>query len=130
MRELDDRLSLDLVSTFPASRKINILDGVEQHDYILARFDLSDYKEFRSVTTQDPDTMSSSVEITETYEAGLENMTRGNPDYESNLLLNGSLQQIHLMLFTRYLENGVIKRVKAEMNDGFWHCRILFSKKT
>ena len=130
IRELDDRLSIDLVTTFPASRKINILDGVEQHEFLIARFDLSNYKKFNCVTTQDDIKMSSSIKIIETYNAGLDNLTRGNADYASNLLMQGSIQQIHLMLYTRYLENNKIKRVKTDLEDGFWHTRMLFSKKT
>lgn len=129
IRELDDRVSLDLFSTFPASRKINVVNGVEQHEYLLARFDLSDYKTFESLTTHTSTEMVGSTEITETYEGGLENMTRGNPDYESNHLLSGSLQHVHLMLRTRYNEQGVMKTIPTEMNDGFWHCKMLFSKK-
>lgn len=129
VRELDDRLSIDLVSTFPASRKIHVLDGIEEHEYILARFDMSNLKDFENHTFSDDDIMSTKIKITETYEAGIENLTRGNADYASNLLLPGSLQQVHLMLFTRYLEHGKIIRVKTDVEDGFWHARILFSKK-
>ena len=129
VRELDERVSIDLVSTFPASRKIHVIDSKEQHDYILARFDLSNMKTFESVTFQDDAEMSTSTKITESYEAGIENLTRGNPDYASNLLLPGQLQQIHLMLYTRYLEDGVFRKVKTDVEDGFWHARIIFSKK-
>ena len=129
IRELDDRVSLDLVSTFPASRKINVLDGTEQQEYVLARFHLSNLKEFESTTVQDSDEMSLQTTISETYDAGIENLTRGNSGFASNLLLPGTLQQIHLMLYTRYLEHGEIKRDKTDLEDGFWHARILFSKK-
>ena len=130
IRELDDRVSLDLVSTFPASRKINVLDGVEEQEYLLARFDLSSYKEFENVYRQDDERMLGTTEITENFQAGLENLTRGNPDYESNHLLSGSINQVHLMLYTRYLEHNKIVRVKTDCTDGFWHTRMLFSKKT
>ena len=129
IRELDDRLSLDVVCTFPASRKISVIDGKETHEYLLARFDLSNYKRFESVSYQDNERMHDGTQITETYQAGIENLTRGNPDYESNLLLPGSVHQVHLMLYTRYLERGKIERVKTDMQDGFWHTRLLFSKK-
>ena len=129
VRELDDRVSIDLVSTFPASRKIHVLDRVEEHEFILARFDMSNLKDFENYSFSDGDIMSTKTKITETYEAGIENLTRGNADYSSNLLLPGSLQQVHLMLYTRYLENGKIETIKTDMEDGFWHARILFSKK-
>ena len=129
VRELDDRLSLDVISTFPASQKLFVVDGKESGEYVLARFDLSDYKYFETEATHDGDNMSMGVTINETYEAGLENMTRGNPDYESNMLLSGSLQQIHLILRTRYRTRGVIETVPTDMEDGFWFARLLFSKK-
>ena len=129
IRELDDRLSLDVVCTFPSSRKIVVLNGVEEHEFLLARFDLSSYKEFEGVTTQNFYRMLETTEFSETFQAGLENLTRSNPNFESNLLLPGSIQQIHLMLYTRYLEDNEIKTVKTDMNDGFFHIRMLFSKK-
>ena len=129
IRELDDRISIDLVSTFPVSRKISVLDGKETQEYLLARFDLSNYKEFSNVYSQDDERMLGTTEITENFQAGLENLTRGNADYESNMLLSGSINQVHLMLYTRYLEHNEIVRVPTDVTDGFWHTRILFSKK-
>ena len=130
IRELDDRVSLDLVSTFPASRKINVFEGIEEHEYLLARFDLSSYKQFENVYKQDDERMLGTTEITENFQAGLENLTRGNPDFESNHLLSGSINQVHLLLFTRYLEHNKVVRVPTDVTDGFWHTRMLFSKKT
>ena len=129
IRALDERVSLDVVCTFPTSRKISVLDGVEQHEFLLARFDLGNYKQFRSVTSQTSDQMLGTVQIEETFMAGIENLTRGNSNFESNLLLPGSIHQVHLMLYTRFRENGIIKRVKTNMDDAFWHIRMLFSKK-
>ena len=129
IRALDERVSLDVVCTFPTSRKISVLDGIEQHEFLLARFDLGNYKQFRSVTSQSSDQMLGTVQIEETFMAGIENLTRGNSNFESNLLLPGSIHQVHLMLYTRFRENGIIKRVKTEMEDAFWHIRMLFSKK-
>ena len=130
VRSLDDRMSLDVISTFPSSRKTSVFDSVQTEEYLLVRFDLSDYKEFQAVVTQDDDRMKTGVTINETYEASLENLTRGNPDYESNHLLSGTLQQVHLMLRTRYRTQGKIQTVKTDMSDGFWFARLLFSKKT
>ena len=129
VRELDDRIALELTSTFPVSRKTSVLDGVQQETYVLARFDLSEYKLFETTTSQTNDGMSRETEITETYEAGLENLTRGNPDFESNHLLSGSLQQVHLVLRVQYRTRGVLETVPYDCNDGFWTTRMLFSKK-
>ena len=129
IRELDDRLSLDVICTFPASRKIFVLDGNEDHEYLLARFDLSSYKEFEGVSTQNDEKMLESTKVTESFQAGMHNLTLHNPDYESNLLLPGSIHQVHLMLYTRYLQDNKIVSVKTDLTDGFWHIRMLFSKK-
>lgn len=129
IREIDDRLSLDVICTFPASRKLFVLDGKEDHEYLLARFDLSSYKEFEAVSIQDDERMLQSNKITESFMAGIHNLTLNNPDYESNLLLPGAIHQIHLMLYTRYLQDNKIVSVKTDLTDGFWHVRMLFSKK-
>ena len=129
IQELDERVSLDLESVFPASRKISVQQGEEVHEYILARFDLNNFKTFEATTRQDESRMSDGVEITESFQAGLENLTRFNPDYEANYLLPGSIQQVTLRLWTRYMEAGVIRRVATDMNDGYFHARLLFAKK-
>ena len=129
IRELDDRLSLDIVCVFPISRKIFVLDDKEEHEFLLARFDLTSYKTFENVSTQNDSNMLETINIVETFQAGLENMTRGNADFSSNMLLPGQIHQIHFMLYTRYRNKNVIERVKTDMEDGFWHLRLLFSKK-
>ena len=52
VQALDERLSLDVECVFPASRKISILNGAETHEYLLVRFDLSNFKSFSSTVRQ------------------------------------------------------------------------------
>ena len=129
IQNLDERLSLDVTSVFPSSRKISVVDGIENHEYLLVRFDLANFKTFASTSKQNNDRMLQSTEVHETFAVGLENLTRHNPDYEANYLLPGQIQQVTLKLTTRYMENGVIKYEPTDMHDGFFHTRLLFSKK-
>ena len=126
---LDTRLSLDVSSVFPASRKLSIENGKEKHEYLLARFDLTNEKLFESTSRQNQDGMITGTEISETFSSGLVNLTRGNMDFEANYLLPGQIQQITLKLWTRYMEEGKIEYYPAKLDDGYFHTRMLFSKK-
>ena len=126
---LDTRLSLDVSSVFPASRKLSIENGKEKHEYLLARFDLTNEKLFESTSRQNEDGMLTGTEVSETFSSGLANLTRGNMDYEANYLLPGQIQQITLHLWTRYMEDGKIQYYPAKLDDGYFHTRMLFSKK-
>mgnify|MGYP001082277092 CR=1 FL=1 len=106
-----------------------ILDGQEEHEYILARFPYNNLKRFTSKLIETDSGTQDIVILDEKFGAGLVDLTLGNPNYESNFLLNGDIQQISITLFTRYYENGVIKRVPMVMNDGLWYLRLIFSKK-
>ena len=130
LRDLDERLSQDISCTFPMSRKISVVNGVENHEYLLARFDLSTYKQFFAKTFQSDELMTKAVAIEETFQAGIENLTRHYPDYESNLLLTGQIQSIHLQVYTRYMDKGrKITRIPSNLDDGFFQVKLLFSKK-
>ena len=130
LRDLDERLSQDISCTFPMSRKISVVNGIENHEYLLARFDLSTYKQFFAKTFQSDELMTKAVSIEETFQAGIENLTRHYPDYESNLLLTGQIQSIHLQVYTRYMDKGrKITRVPSDLDDGFFQVKLLFSKK-
>ena len=127
--QLDTRLSMDISSVFPASRKLSVINGSEKHEYLLARFDLTNDQFFESTSRQDEDGMLTGTEVSETFSSGLENLTRGNMDYEANYMLPGQIQQITLHLWTRYMEDGEIQYYPAKLDDGFFHTRMLFSKK-
>ena len=69
------------------------------------------------------------VILDENFGAGLVDLTHGNPNYESNFLLNGDIQQITVSLITRYYEDNKIERIPMVMNDGLWYLRLIFAKK-
>jgi len=127
--ELDSRLSLDIQCTFPNSNKISVFNGKEEHEYILARFIMNDYKTFKTNTISDDNGIRGTRSITESMVIGLENLTRGNPNVESNFLLPGSFRQFQIGLFSRYFEGGKIITKKTDVEDGFWSLKLLFSKK-
>ena len=126
---LDARLSLDITCTFPNSNKITVFNGKEEHEFVLARFILNDYKTFRTSTFSDDDGILGTRSITENMTVGLEDLTRGNPNVESNFLLPGSIQLFKLSLSTRYFEGGKIVTKPTDLDDGFWSLKLLFSKK-
>ena len=129
IENLDERLSLDLQVTFPNSNKILILNGKEEHEYILARFPYNNLKKFTSKLIETSSSVQDIVILDETFGAGLVDLTHGNSDYESNYLLNGDMQQITVSLITRYFEDGEIERIPAVMDDGLWYLRLIFAKK-
>lgn len=130
MNAFDERLSLDVVATFPLSNVISVVDGKESHEFILARFPLSDYKRFdTNLTTDTQDQVSDQVDVVENVNVGLEDLTRKNPNISTIYMLPGTIQQINLRLYTRYYDSGKIVPVKTDMTSGFWSTKLLFSKK-
>jgi hypothetical protein len=129
VNELDDRLSLDVICTFPNSNKIMVLNGKEEHEYVLGRFNLNDYKRFETVAESNDNGLTGRIGIRENMFAGLENLTRGNPDIESNFLLPGEIQLVKLKLMIRYFQNGKILSKAADLGNGFWYLTLMFSKK-
>jgi len=129
MTAFDERLSIDVQATFPISNSISVVDGVEEHEFILARFPLSDYKRFDTDLIGDDVQLSDFVQITEDVNVGLEDLARGNPNITSIYLLPGSIRQVTIELFTRYYVNGLVRRVATDMTQGFWSLKMIFSKK-
>ena len=125
----DDRLSLDVVMTIPLSNQIMIVDGEEEHEYILSRFPLNEYKRFDTITTFLEDRVSESIGIDEDINVGLEDLTRGNPDQSIVFPMNGDVRQISVQLYTRYYSEGIIRRIETDMDQGFWTTKLLFAKK-
>ena len=125
----DHRLSLDVIATFPLSNRISVVDGKEEHEYILARFPLADYKRFETDLIMTDAGISNETSVTEDVNVGLEDLARGNPDITSVFLLPGNIQQLNMQLWTRYYKEGVISRKETDMARGFWSAKLLFSKK-
>ena len=125
----DDRLSLDVVLTIPLSNQITVVDGKEEHEYILSRFPLNEYKRFDTITTFLEDRVSEGIRIDEGINVGLEDLTRGNPDQSIVFPMNGDVRQISIQLYTRYYSEGNIYRTETNMDEGFWSLKLLFAKK-
>jgi hypothetical protein len=129
VNNVDTRLSLDVVATFPNSAKITVVSGKETREYVLGRFILNDYKRFETVTSFDDDGLTGVTKIREHTVVGLEDLTRGDPDVSSNFLLPGSIQLIKLRLETRFYEDSQIVTKPTLLDGGFWTIKLLFSKK-
>jgi len=129
MTAFDERLSIDVQATFPISNSVSVVDGVEEHEFILARFPLADYKRFDTDLIGNDVQLSDFVQITEDVNVGLEDLARGNPNITSIYLLPGSIRQVTIELFTRYYVNGLVRRVATDMTQGFWSLKMIFSKK-
>ena len=129
LRNIDTRMTLDVTCTFPASSKISSVNGVEQREYVLARFWLNDVKKLETICKFTDEGFSSVSKLREFSALGLEDLTRGNPNTESNFLLPGSIRLVKLKLETRYHENGQIVVKPTEVGSGFWTLKLLFTKK-
>ena len=126
---LDERISIDVVGTLHASSKISVLNSKEGREYILGRFPLAQADEFKTKSFFSEGVLEEATTIISSYPLGLQNLTRFNPNYESNHLLNGDISEINIELRTRYLEDGVFVSTPMECEDAFWSLVMLFSKK-
>lgn len=129
----DERMSIDLISTFPVSRKVVIVNGEHTEEYLLGRFDLNGFNNYSVINTyprdgdmpQDPNT-----QVYEEQPVGTYNLTRAYPDYESNHFIGGALQTINFKVFCRYIsQSGVVTTKLLDLADGFFVVKCLFSKK-
>ena len=125
----DHRLSLDVVAYWPISNIISFNSGVETHEFVFARFPVSDYLEIHEKTVVVGEDLRRTQIIQETVNLGIEDLCRNNPNTVSNYLLPGDLRHCNFRLETRYISDGVITRVPTDMDEGFWSLKLLFSKK-
>ena len=125
----DHRLYHDVVAFFPIANIVTFLDGIESHEFVLARFPLSDYKEIHNVITVSGGVVQQSKTMQETVNLGLEDLCRNNTLTVTTTLLPGELRHCNFRLETVYLSDGKIIRVPSNMDEGFWSLKILFSKK-
>jgi len=127
IKQLDERSSLDLWVSFPISNRIEVLDGIESHEHLLGRFDLTDVQEFAGTTFRE-----GKRKLSEKFQSGMENLTRNNPDYEANHLLPGQIQFVNVKIRTRYFDRTTkkFKNYDSDFEDAMWHLRLLFCKKT
>jgi len=123
---LDLRMSIDLWTGLPVSSRVQVVNEKETNPHILSRFILNSTKEFSTTT----DTTNHTRTISEKFQAGMENLTRGNPDYEAVFMLPGQFQSVNLKLVTRYYnQEEPILVVDTDCEDALWQIRVLLSKK-
>ena len=133
IKNFDERMSIDVVSTFPISRKMCVFNGETTQEYLLGRFDFSGFRDFK-VTNFYPINATQfdnpNTEITENHHVSAFNLTQGYPDYESNQFINGPVQSVNFRVFCRYIdEKKRITRNLLDLHDGFFQLRCLFTKK-
>ena len=133
IKNFDERMSIDIVSTFPVARKVTVFNGQPQEEYLLGRFDLSSFRKFEIINDyeQDQDIYSDpNTRVKETHHASAFNLTVGNPDYESNVLLGGAVRSVNFKIFVRYIDSKAkITSVLFPMADNYFSIKCLFSKK-
>ena len=106
-----------------------VLDGKEEHEFVLARFVLADYEKSSAEVVVRGNQLQNTNVIKDVLKVGLENLTRANPDYTSIYMRPGKIRHLNLHLTTRYFSQGKIVSVPTDMRDGTWDLKLLFSKK-
>lgn len=125
----DQRLSLDVVATYPISTKPAVLDGVETNDYVLARFPTSAHQKRTHGIDVYGGNLLKTVRIRERINTGLEDLTENNTEAIGNHMLNGKIRHCNFKLENRYLVDGKIVRQPCDFKNGFFNIKLLFSKR-
>ena len=110
------------------SRKVCVFNGEQSEEYLLGRFDLSNFRDFETEGEMVNDVMR--YNVIETFHPAAFNLTKGFPNYENNHFINGPLRSVNFRLFMRYInQKKEIKKVVMNMKDGFFQVKCLFTKK-
>ena len=125
----DQRLSLDVVATFPISTKPAVLNGRETNDYVLARFPTSAHQQRWHSIDMYSENLLGNIRIRERINTGLEDMTNNNTESIANHMLNGKIKHCNFKLENRYLVDGKIVRKACDFKNGFFNIKLLFSKR-
>ena len=128
LNALDFRKSLDVWVSMPIANHIECLNGKEELQHTIARFDLTNMKKFETSYTIGSEGFS----VHEHFASGMENLTRQNPDFEGIHMMPGILQAVNVRLLSRWFDKSTKKLISqdSDLTDGLWHLRLLFSKKT
>ena len=131
IKNFDERMSIDLISTFPISRKVCLFNGEHSEEYLLGRFDLSSFRDFRIQNKYGDGVVTNpTLRVSEKHHTTAVNMTSGFPNYESNHFLNGSIQSVNFKVLVRYIDqHKVITRTPLDLDDGYYQIKCLFTKK-
>lgn len=129
----DQRLSIDIYSTFPLKSKILTENGKEEHEHILFRLPFDEQHSFQTkmsysqISNQIPNGMGSNIE--EDVDIGLTNLCDKHPTVLHQLLLGGVIRSVQLKIMIRYIDTEKIYERDIDFANGFWYIRLLFVKK-
>lgn len=130
---MDERLSLDVYSTFPTNSKISTYDGKEEHEFLLFRFPFIDQHKFTSEISFsyfDNDEMFDEENVVEqNLDVGLTDYCANETETIHQLLLPGTIHGVNLKLMVRYLRDTTVVEKDIDFANGFWYLRLLFVKK-
>ena len=131
LTHFEQRVSVDVYSTFPLKSKILTYDGKEEHEHILFRLPYAEQHSFTSNTMFLEGNMSSDVgEISEKLDVGLTNLCDMHATTLHQLLLSGTIRNVQLKIAVRYMtKSGIVEKDFDFSNGGFWYVRLLFVKK-
>jgi len=128
---LDSRLSLDVTCTIPHSNIITSTNSKEEHDHILARFDLSDYLDNSGGNRMRNDLLMTTLTFNDKLQVGPTDLVKGAKHFQAVSLLPGTIHSINTALFVRYIEDGEINSYPLTVNETeFWRMVLVFTKKT
>ena len=131
LTHFEQRVSVDVYSTFPLKSKILTYDGVEEHEHILFRLPYAEQHSFTSTTDFYDGNMSRDLgEISEKLDVGLTNLCDMHATTLHQLLLSGTIRNVQLKIAVRYMtKSGIVEKDFDFSNGGFWYVRLLFVKK-
>ena len=128
LSNIDERLSIDILTTLPIARKKQVKDGVHQETYLLGRVELEKAKLIGLETVYTQPLSEPSTNLIEEITVGVDNLIKTD-GYEINTLLGAPIQEIHAQLFVRYLqENGKVVTRPYDLEDGFFKIGLTFTK--
>ena len=126
---LDERSSIDIVSTIPVARKVQSVNGKHAEEALLARFDLHRFKNLGVETTYTQPMSDPLVRLINNVFFQNVPLTDGDLAYEANTLLGGAIQTILMKVFVAYVnQDGIRVRKPLDVTDGYWSLTMLFAK--
>jgi hypothetical protein len=126
---LDERSSIDVISTIPVARKAQSVNGKHSEESLLARFDLHRFKNLGVETTYTQPLSDPLVRLTNKVYFQNVSLTNGDLAYEANTLLGGAIQTILMKVYVAYVnQDGTRVRKPLDVKDGYWSITMLFAK--
>ena len=135
MAMFDQRVSIDVYSTFPTKAKISTVDGVEEHQFLLFQVPYVDQHTFKSVTSVnqgDADlgySVARNITIRESLDVGMTDYCKADTETIHQLLLPGAIRQVNIFVRCRYLQGGAFVEKEIDFKNAFWYLKMVFAKK-